>query len=473
MTEPLDDTVIDSANLDAGHMASEPGCAKRRLVVGLGISGRAIARFLHARHEPFTMADTREAPPGLAAFRADFPHVDCHLGSLATLDLERFDEIVVSPGVDIVRAGLADVRERVVGEIELFVRECRVPILAITGSNAKSTVTTLVGEMLRAAGRRVAVGGNLGDAALDLLLDRPDAECFVLELSSFQLETTHRLGAFCAAFLNLSPDHLDRHGDLEGYRLAKARIFAGAHYAVVNAEDRATRQDSDVALEVLDFTTQAPTMNQWGVIPATVEAPASLARGQTPLMPLAELGLIGRHHVANALAAAAIVDTLNVSWPVIRDVLAGFRGLPHRGEIITERGGVRWVNDSKGTNVGATLAAIAGIGDALDGRLIWLGGGVGKGADFTPLAPPLARYAREAIVFGEDASRLETTLAAHLPTRRVATLLEAMRRAYTIARPGDCVLLSPACASLDQFPNYMARGDAFRDILEQGQEVAC
>ncbi|WP_110668398.1 UDP-N-acetylmuramoyl-L-alanine--D-glutamate ligase [Salinicola halophilus] len=445
---------------------------RHRLVVGLGVSGRAIARFLQAKGASFALADTREAPPGLEAIRAAHPEVDLQLGHLDALDFDAFDEIVVSPGIDIARAGLDGVRSRIVGEIELFVRECRVPIIAITGSNAKSTVTTLVGEMLAEAGIHAAVGGNLGDAALDLLIDHSNAECFVLELSSFQLETTRRLGAYCAAFLNLSPDHLDRHGDLEGYRAAKARIFDGARHAVVNAEDAATRPERHLP-DVVTFTAEPPAAGQWGVVSATPEAPAWLARGEAHLMPVSELALIGRHHFANALAAAAIADTFGVPWSAMRRVLSRFQGLPHRGELVVERNGVRWINDSKGTNVGATLAAIEGLGGSLVGRLIWLGGGVGKGADFTPLAEPLGRYAREAILFGEDAERLQTALQARVTTRRTTTLAEAMRRAAAIAEPGDCVLLSPACASLDQFPNYMARGEAFRGVLARGEEVEC
>lgn len=423
------------------------------------------------------VADTRAAPPGVEAFRQAFPDIEIHLGSLGALDLSTFAEIVVSPGIDLARSGLALVRERVIGEISLFARHCPAPIVAITGSNAKSTVTTLVGEMAQAAGRRVAVGGNLGDAALDLLLDQPDAELFVLELSSFQLETLDELGATCAAFLNLSADHLDRHGDMEGYRQAKARIFQGARHVVVNADDDATWPD-DASIPCERFTTAAPKTTEWGIAGVAGEADEWLCHGQQALMPIDELRLAGRHNQANALAALAIGDVVGLPLAAMRAVLASFGGLPHRGEIVAERHGVRWINDSKGTNVGATLAAIAGLGETLTGRLIWLGGGVGKGADFTPLAAPLARHAREAIVFGQDAPQLVAALESHVATWRVDTLIDAMRRAASIAEPGDCVLLSPACASLDQFPNYLARGDAFRALLDQGQldhgqEAAC
>ena len=459
------------------HRPSEP---HRRdgapwLIVGLGISGRAIARFLQHRGERFVVADTRTAPPGIEAFREAFPTVEIHLGDLEALDLQAFAEIVVSPGVDLQKSGLAAVRDRVLGEISLFARHCEAPVVAITGSNAKSTVTTLVGDMARQAGKRVAVGGNLGDAAIDLLIDHPDAELFVLELSSFQLETLKGLGAVCAAFLNLSSDHLDRHGDMAGYRQAKSRIFDKARHVVVNAEDEATWPE-DTSIPCERFTTKQATGETWGISP--LKAGEWLCHGEQPLMPVSELRLAGRHNQANALAAMAIGHVIGLPLAVMRQVLGHFAGLPHRGEVVAERGGVRWVNDSKGTNVGATLAAIAGLGETLAGRLIWLGGGVGKGADFTPLAAPLARYAREAIVFGQDAPQLVAALAPHVATHRVDTLAEAMQRAASIAEAGDCVLLSPACASLDQFPNYLARGEAFRAFLDQGplepgQEAAC
>lgn len=443
------------------------------VVVGLGVSGWAIARHLTRQALPFVIADTRRSPPGLEAFQAAFPGVEVHCGSLDALDLSRASEIVVSPGVDPRSPGLARYWQatcagepgipRVIGEIALFVRACEAPIAAITGSNAKSTVTTLLGEMARESGKRVAVGGNLGTAALDLLAECPDAELYVLELSSFQLETTPCLGATTAAFLNLCEDHLDRHGDMAGYRDAKLAIFHGAGHAVVNAQDRLTWPD-DRDLSVARFTTQAPGPGEWGIAEHGGEAARGpwLMHGATPLMAVREMCLVGRHNQANALAALAMGEHLGLAREAMLRVLARFTGLAHRGELVGEASGIRWINDSKGTNVGATLAAIDGLGPTLDGRLIWLGGGLGKGADFTPLAAPLARYAREAVVFGADGPRLAEVLAGHVTVTRCDDLQAAMARASAIAEPGDCVLLSPACASLDQFSNYQARGEAFR-----------
>lgn len=439
------------------------------LVVGLGVSGRAITRHLARQGTPFMVADTRESPPGLAEFRRAHPGIEVHCGPLEALDVTEAREVVLSPGIDPRTPGLAALWERagepsIVGEIALFVRQCRAPIAAITGANAKSTVTTLLGEMAREAGLRVAVGGNLGTPALDLLHEQPDAELFVLELSSFQLETTPHLGAATAAFLNLSEDHLDRHGDMAGYRAAKLGIFRGARHAVVNAEDAMTWPD-ERNLPTEAFTTQPPGPGEWGIAEHDGGHGGEpwLMHGASPLLAVREMRLPGRHNQANALAALAMGTRLGLSLEAMRRVLSRFAGLPHRGELVGEGGGVRWINDSKGTNVGATLAAIAGLGEDLTGKLVWLGGGVGKGADFSPLAAPLSKHAREAIVFGADASRLAATLEGRLPVTRMGDLNQALERAAAIARPGDCVLLSPACASLDQFPNYMARGDAFRD----------
>ncbi|MDI5984356.1 UDP-N-acetylmuramoyl-L-alanine--D-glutamate ligase [Halomonas sp. M4R5S39] len=443
------------------------------LVVGLGVSGRAICRHLSRLGRPFMVADTRAVPPGMDDFHAAHPGVEVHCGPPSDLDLSEVEEVVVSPGVDPRAPGLAELADRtreatgeplLVGEIALFVRACRAPIVAITGSNAKSTVTTLIGEMAREAGRRVAVGGNLGTPALDLLAEAPEAELYVLELSSFQLEITPRLGAESAVFLNLSEDHLDRHGDMAGYRAAKQGIFRGARHGVINAEEPMTWPETRLPAQDR-FTTGAPAAGEWGI--GHREGRAWLMHGDEPLMPADEVRLPGRHNQANALAALAVGRRLDLPLDAMCRVLRRFPGLPHRGELVAEVEGVRWINDSKGTNVGATLAAIAGLGPTLEGRLVLLAGGVGKGADFRPLAEPLARYGREAILFGLDADRLATALDGSVPLSRVADLAAAMARAAEIAEPGDCVLLSPACASLDQFANYQERGEAFRRRVQR------
>tara|TARA_R110002012_G_scaffold62074_5_gene163052 strand:+ start:5820 stop:7208 length:1389 start_codon:yes stop_codon:yes gene_type:complete len=442
------------------------------LVVGLGLSGRAICRHLSRLNVPFMVADTRAEPPGISDFRSAHPGVEVHCGSLASLDLQDVEEVVISPGLDPRMPGLKEIADqinprtgepRVVGEMALFVRAVAAPIAAITGSNAKSTVTTLLGDMAAAAGVKAAVGGNLGTPALDLLAHQPDAELYILELSSFQLEMTPHLNARCAAFLNLSEDHLDRHGDMHGYRAAKQRIFMGAEHAVVNADEPVTWPEYAVD-QVTYFTQAAPKGSEWGL--AHHQRKLTLMQGSTPWLAVDELKMAGQHNYLNALAALAMGQALGFAAEPMCSALRDFKGLVHRSEVIADINGVTWVNDSKGTNVGATLAAINGIGATLKGRLILLAGGVGKGADFTPLAAPLSACARRVILFGLDALLLEKALHNHVCTQQVDDLTQAMQAAFELAQPGDCVLLSPACASLDQFANYQQRGEMFRHWVQ-------
>lgn len=450
------------------------------LVVGLGLSGRAICRHLSRLNVPYMVADTRAVPPGLEDFRAAHPGVEIHCGSLTSLDLTDIREVVISPGLDPRMAGLEGLANRispytgepmVVGEIALFSRAAKAPIAAITGSNAKSTVTTLLGEMAAAAGVRAAVGGNLGTPALDLLADHPDAELYILELSSFQLETTPHLAAECAAFLNLSEDHLDRHGNMRGYRAAKQRIFIGAESAVINADDPSTWPEQPVS-KVVRFSYKAPVADdEWGL--ALHQDKLTLMQGSEPWLAIDELKMAGQHHYANALAALAMGQILGFAAAPMCRALRNFKGLAHRSEVIAEINGVTWVNDTKGTNVGATLAAINGLGATLEGRLILLAGGVGKGADFSPLAQPLSACARHVLLFGLDAPRLADALIEQVSVQQVEDMTQAMEIAFELAQPGDCVLLSPACASLDQFANYQERGEVFRRwVVRMAQQTA-
>ena len=449
------------------------------LVVGLGLSGRAICRHLSRLKVPYMVADTRAEPPGLDDFKAAHPDVEVHCGPLTSLDLRDVEEVVVSPGLDPRMPGLIELSDQlnphtgepmVVGEIALFVRAANAPIAAITGSNAKSTVTSLLGEMAAAAGVNAAVGGNLGTPALDLLANHPDAALYILELSSFQLEMTPHLNASCAAFLNLSEDHLDRHGDMHGYRTAKQRIFIGAKHAVVNADDPNTWPEYPVD-QVTYFTQAASKGSEWGL--ALHHEKLTLMQGFTPWLAIDELKMAGQHNYLNALAALAMGQVLGFAAEPMCSALREFKGLVHRSEVIAEINGVTWVNDTKGTNVGATLAAINGIGATLEGRLILLAGGIGKGADFTPLAKPLTACARHVLLFGRDAPLLAEALHGHVTTQQVDDLTQAMQAAFELAQPGDCVLLSPACASLDQFANYPARGEAFRRwVLDKASTTA-
>ncbi|AQU82059.1 MULTISPECIES: UDP-N-acetylmuramoyl-L-alanine--D-glutamate ligase [unclassified Halomonas] len=447
------------------------------VVVGLGISGQAICRHLSRNNIPFMVADTREKPPGLEAFHAAHPNVTVHCGPLAALDFTYAHEVVISPGVDPSSPGLNGLLSRrnevtgepvLIGEIALFVRAVNTPIAAITGSNAKSTVTTLLGEMAAASEVYAAVGGNLGTPALDLLAEHPNADLYILELSSFQLETTPYLGAASVAFLNLCEDHLDRHGDIAGYQTAKQRIFLGAQHAIVNADDPLTWPiDIDTVPALERFTQAQPMGEEWGLVNAGGEV--VLVHGSDPWVSAKELAMAGQHNYVNALAALAMGRALGFSKQSMCEALRAFKGLAHRSEVVAQINGVTWVNDSKGTNVGATLAAINGISATLTGKLILLAGGVGKGADFTPLAAPLAECARGVLLFGADAPRLSAALSPSNKVHRVEDLYQALAVAWQMAEPGDCVLLSPACASLDQFANYQARGEAFREWVVNKQ----
>ena len=436
---------------------------RRVLVVGLGKSGASTARYLQREGAALCLTDSRAAPPGIGELRQQIPQGGFQTGSFAApLPLSQFDFAVVSPGVpldDPFVIALKAAGVELIGDIELFARAATAPVIGITGSNGKSTVTALVGAMAEAAGMKVGVGGNLGTPALDLL--DPSIQLYVLELSSFQLETTETLKLVAATMLNISPDHLDRHGSLERYIAAKARIYAHAEVAIVNRDDRATHTGAHTARGVMSFGLDVPQKKHFGLIEHGDEAWA--ARGETPLFPIRGLKIEGSHNAANALAAFALAEAAGINEAGIFKGLYGFPGLAHRCEWVADINGVSWINDSKGTNVGATLAALQG----LQGPLVWLGGGQGKGQDFTALRVPLVEKARAAILFGEDAERIERDLAGKLPVQRAPDLAAAVAIAHELAQHGDRVLLSPACASLDQFKNYEERGARFRELVQK------
>lgn len=445
-----------------------------RLIVGLGTTGLSVARHLAVRGEAFAVTDSRANPPGLAALRAlgDLPLA---LGGFASpCALGEITEAILSPGVDLREPFVQQLQAQgipVVGDIELFARAAQAPVVGITGSNGKSTVTTLLGEMARAAGRRVAVGGNLGTAALDLLAD--DVELYVLELSSFQLDTVHSLRCAAATVLNVSEDHLDRHGSFAAYAAAKARIYHGSRVAVVNRDDVETERDSGQCKTVTGFGLGAPAAGDYGLL--TRADSLWLAQGADALMPVAQMKLPGLHNAANALAALALGDAVGLPRQAMLATLREFNGLPHRCAWVAEIAGVTYYNDSKGTNVGATLAALSG----LPGPVVLLAGGQGKGGDFHPWRKPLMEKGRGLILFGEDAARIALEVGEAVPQYQVSSLRAAVQQAAAIARPGDCVLLSPGCASFDMFKGYADRGDQFVQEVRRlqghpgGREAAC
>lgn len=436
-----------------------------RVVVGLGKTGVSVVKHLVAQGYAVAVTDTRMDPPGLA----DIPHgVECFLGGLDADLLNKAEEIIISPGLDPNLPQLVTAREHgaaVIGDIQLLRRATTAPIVAITGSNAKSTVTTLVGEMAKRAGKRVAVGGNLGTPALELLSNNP--ELIILELSSFQLESTTNLSAAVAVVLNLSEDHLDRHGDMLGYHQAKHRIFQNCQKMVFNRDDGLTRPLIPDHVPSISFGLNAPDMNQFGVL-RDADGTAWLSRGRFRLLNANEMTIQGDHNIANALAALALGESIDLPLEIMLQTIKEFKGLAHRCEFVAQVNDVRFYNDSKGTNVGATLAAIEGLGAPLaikQHKLVVLLGGEGKGQDFKPLATALARYAKAVILIGQDAKLIEQAIASvkdkHVAIIHASSLEHAVKIAAESASTGDAVLLSPACASFDMFLNYEDRGEQF------------
>lgn len=426
------------------------------LVVGLGTTGLSVVRHLAARGEAFAVTDTREVPAGRARL-AEIPGAQtAWVGPLANLDMEGWRRVIVSPGVPVALPPLARAAAsgaEILGDIELFARLAQRPVLGITGSNGKSTVTALAGALLAGQGHRVAVGGNFGPPALDVLGE--NAELYVLELSSFQLETTHGLKAASATILNLSADHLDRYPDMERYAAAKARILDGARRMVLNREDPVVVRLGAGRDAVTFGLDEPPGPDDFGVLERGAQP--WLMHGTTPLIATDELALRGRHNWLNALAALAVCWPWLANPALARPVLKTFSGLPHRSQSVGRYRDVDYVDDSKGTNVGATLAAIRGVA----GPLILIAGGQGKGQDFAPLADALVGKARGVLLLGTEATALARVLQGVVPVRIVGSMDEAVTGAAEWAEPGDTVLLSPACASLDMFANYADRGERF------------
>jgi UDP-N-acetylmuramoylalanine--D-glutamate ligase len=447
------------------RLAAEKGYT---LIVGLGATGLSCVRHLASRKRSVVVTDNRAAPPALGAMRAEFPGLETALGGFDNRLFEHAAEIVLSPGVSPAEPAVRAAVKRgvpVVGDIEIFALEAKAPVAAITGSNGKSTVTMLVAEMAERDGRRVKVGGNLGPPALSLLEgETPDV--FVLELSSFQLETTRSLRPVVASVLNVSPDHMDRHRDFDAYVEAKRRIYNGDGIMVINLDDPVAASLYEPGRGCIAFTLDAPRENDFGLLNRSGET--WLAHGSEPLVRLAALPLPGLHNAANCLAALAMGEALGVSMTARLDALERFTGLPHRCQLVAEHDQVRWYDDSKGTNVGATVAAIRGLG--AQRNLVLIAGGLGKGADFTPLKGPVARHVRHVVLFGRDAGLIERALAGTVTCTRAADLVSAVRAAAEAAAIGDAVLFSPACASFDMFENYAARGRAFAAAVKEFTE---
>lgn len=445
------------------------------LVVGLGDTGLSCVRWLIEHGASVRAVDTRATAPHAERLRAEYPELAIGLGALAAADFDWAEMIVVSPGVpvatpEIARAAAAG--KDVVGDIELFARALRQmdhapQVLAITGSNGKSTVTALTGHLCKTAGKRTAVAGNIGQPVLDALAQAEDAntwpEVWVLELSSFQLETTVSLAPDAATVLNLSEDHMDRYASMADYAAAKARIFGPltplpsppTRTQVLNRDDPLVMKMVRPGWRLWTFGLNTGFQaGEWGLTERGHER--WLAEGTTPLLPVEHLPIAGLHNAANALAALALCRAIELPYPALLEGLATFQGLPHRVQKVAEINGVTWYDDSKGTNVGATVAALKGLTQPV----VLIAGGEGKGQDFSPLREAVART-RCVILIGRDAPRIEAAIAGAARCLHATSLEEAVQMAQREARPGDAVLLSPACASFDMFRNYVHRAEVF------------
>ncbi|WP_258239860.1 UDP-N-acetylmuramoyl-L-alanine--D-glutamate ligase [Pseudidiomarina homiensis] len=439
-------------------------------VVGLGQSGMSCVRFLVQQGIRPLVFDTRDEPPQAAQLRELDSSLELHCGPLDVGTLLACDVLIVSPGLDLRMPALQMARDagiQLVGDADIFAQYAQAPVIGITGSNGKSTVTQLTGDLLAAAGKKVAVGGNIGVPMLDTLAD--DVDVYVLELSSFQLDSMHDLQLHAGALLNISDDHLDRYYNREAYATSKQRIYLNAEQGVWNREQRSTAPQRLPFAQQLSFGTDEAEQERPGLL-GLAEVDGALCiqfAGQT-LIRADELQLAGVHNLLNAQAALALLYSLEHSLdvafsPAVLDCLRQFRGLPHRCELVAEHDGVRWVNDSKATNIGAAEAAIQGLRPLVKGKLILIAGGDGKGADFSTFRESL-KLVDELIVLGRDGARIAQH---HSISTQVKDLAEAVQVATSKAIPGSTVLLAPACASLDMFSNYQERGDVFKAAVKQ------
>ena len=433
-------------------------------ILGLGATGLSVARFLSSIGKSFVFADSRTAPPRLAEVRETYPDVPVVLGPFESDLLLSFDSVVVSPGIALQEPALVAAQQqkiKLLGDVELFLAHAKAPVILITGSNGKSTVTKLVGEMAGASGLKVGVGGNLGTPMLDLLDD--ENQLYVIELSSFQLELVTDTRGAIAVILNISADHMDRYAGLQQYHAAKHRIFRGASQVIFNRQDALTNPLLSKEVKLCDFGLNRPDLANFGVLEE--EGEAWLAYGLKPLMPSAELAIKGRHNIANALAALALGQAAGLNMDAMLQTLRTFKGLSHRCEYVATHEGVTYIDDSKGTNIGATVAALDGFGDSDRANLILIAGGQGKGQNFNELKTPLAKFVKFLALYGEDAESIAETLAGTTEMKTVNSLQAAVDCARAAAESGDIILLSPACASFDMFSGFEERGRCFQQAV--------
>jgi UDP-N-acetylmuramoylalanine--D-glutamate ligase len=424
------------------------------LVVGLGETGFSVAKFLHQQDIPFAVIDSRDKPPLNDALLADYPDTPIFTGGFDEAAFEVATHLIVSPGVRLQEMSIKKALfagAKLVSDIDLFACSTDKPIVAITGSNGKSTVTTMLGAMGEASGIKTAIGGNLGTPALDLLDEA--IELYVIELSSFQLERVSVLNAKVATVLNITEDHLDRHDGIVGYAKEKQKVFSGNGVMILNEDDVIVREMQEQGRETVFFSIHKNKdfhLKQY-------QGETWLMNGEQPLLRQQALPLEGLHNVSNALAALAMGSAVGLDVTAMCDALRKFKGLTHRMQRVAEFRGVTWVNDSKATNIGACVAALEGYQQ----KVVLIAGGDAKGADMTELVPAVKESAKCVVLMGKDADVIENAINGCVPTYKVETVQQAVAIAVGLAKEGDSVLLSPACASIDQYKNYQDRGDKF------------
>ena len=434
------------------------------VIVGLGKTGLSCFRYLSNQGLNVAITDSREEPPELLELRAEFESASVYLGQINEQVLLASDQIILSPGVSLDNKSIKLSIENnipVFGDIELFCQKAQAPIIAVSGSNGKSTVTTIVAEMTRLAGLKTYVGGNIGIPALDLLSDStPDL--YVLELSSFQLETTYSLNAHASVVLNVSPDHMDRYSSLKDYANTKKRIYSGQGLMVLNKDEEYIHSIIDSKRDTIYFSLGAPEGENFGLINHNNEV--WLSQGNEKIINKNQLKIKGEHNISNALAAMALAGAVNVPTNIMADVLKNFTGLEHRCQLVREIDNVSWYNDSKATNVGACIASITGLCEL--GNIILIAGGDSKGADLSGLNPIVKKYIKRVFLFGIDANKLADVMGSDVDKEFVNNMNEAVKGASKIADSDDIVLLAPACSSLDMYKNYQQRGDAFISAID-------
>jgi UDP-N-acetylmuramoylalanine--D-glutamate ligase len=434
------------------------------VIVGLGKTGLSCFRYLSNQGLNVAITDSREEPPELLELKAEFESASVYLGQINEQVLLASDQIILSPGVSLDNKSIKLSIENnipVFGDIELFCQKAQAPIIAVSGSNGKSTVTTIVAEMTRLAGLKTYVGGNIGIPALDLLSDStPDL--YVLELSSFQLETTYSLNAHASVVLNVSPDHMDRYSSLKDYVNTKKRIYSGQGLMVLNKDEEYIHSIIDSKRDIIYFSLGAPEGESFGLINHNNEV--WLSQGNEKIINKNQLKIKGEHNISNALAAMALAGAVNVPTNIMADVLKNFTGLEHRCQLVREIDNVSWYNDSKATNVGACIASITGLCEL--GNIILIAGGDSKGADLSGLNPIVKKYIKRVFLFGIDANKLADVMGSDVDKEFVNNMNEAVKGASKIADSDDIVLLAPACSSLDMYKNYQQRGDAFISAID-------